>query len=243
MRSITGWVIAAAALVPAAAAAQPVIQTGPGPGGNIRITTPWGDYLAIKQAGTLFVVPEEQYTKGLIKDYAASAGQEQVTLAGIGKTYISKNDVQVQVGGTKLRQVSASIVVGVPADKRLGRPAKPKDAEYVQIVWLQQGPGKITASLSVDGKAIKPNVCRSDMGFYSCEFTVSHALIPQPAEVIFTEKGKAPGLWQVESLSQAHYAELQRKYAELKTPIGAEDAADLAAVRKIDPAIPQGLAQ
>lgn len=236
MRTTIGWVIAAVALVPAAASAQ-VISTGPGPGGNIRITTPWGDYLAIKQAGTLFVVPEEQYTKGLIKDYARSAGQEEVSLAGIGKTYISKNDVQVQVGATKLRQVSASIVVGVPADKKLGRPAKPKGAECVQIVWLQQGPGKITAGLSVDGHAIKPNVCRSDMGFYSCEFTVSHGLIPKPAEVVFTERGKAPGLWQVDSLSQAHYAELQRKYAELKTPIGAEDAADLAAVRRIDPTL------
>ncbi|SOY56810.1 hypothetical protein [Cupriavidus taiwanensis] len=241
MRSITGWVIAAAFL-PAVASAQ-VIQTGPGPGGNIRITTPWGDYLAIKQAGTLFVVPEEQYTRGLIKDYAASAGHEEVALAGIGKTYISKNDVQVQVGGTKLRQVSASIVVGVPADRKLGRPAKPKDSEYVQIVWLQQGAGKISASLSVDGKAIKPNTCGADMGFYHCEFTVSHSLIPRPAEIIFAERGKAPGLWQVESLSRAHYVELQRKYAESKMPISRDDAADLAAVRRIDPGIPQGLAQ
>lgn len=241
MRSTTGWVIAAAAFLPTVASAQAVIQAGPGPGGNIRITTPWGDYLAIKQAGTLFVVPEEQYTKGLIKDYAASAGQEEVTLAGIGKTYISKNDVQVQVGATKLRQVSASIVVGVPADRKLGRPPKSKTAEYVQIVWLQQGPGKITASLSVDGQAIKPNACRSDMGFYSCEFTVSHGLIPKPAEVVFTERGKAPGLWQVESLSRAHYDELQRKYAEIKMPISAEDAADLAAVRKIDASVPSGL--
>lgn len=240
MRTTMGWVIAAAALLPAVASAQAVIQTGPGPGGHIRITTPWGDYLAIRQAGTLFVVPEEQYTKGLIKDYARQNGMEEVTLTGAGKTYISKNDVRVKVGGTTLRQVSASIVVGVPADRKLGRPAK-KDAEYVQIVWLQQGPGKITASLSVDGQAIKPNVCRSDMGFYSCEFTVSHALIPKPAEVIFIERGKAPGLWQVESLSQAHYAELQRKYAELKTPIGAEDAEDLAVVRWIDPSIPAGL--
>jgi hypothetical protein len=241
MRSITGWVIAAAALLPAVATAQAVIRTGPGPGGNTRISTPWGDYIAVLQAGTLFVLTEEQYTKGLIKDYAASAGHEQVNLAGIGKTYISKNDVRVQVGATALRQVSASIVVGVPADRKLGRPAKPKNSEYVQIVWLQQGPGKIAANLSVDGQAIKPKTCRSDMGFYSCEFTVSHSLIPRRAEVVFTERGKAPGLWQVASLSQAHYAELQRKYAELKTPIGAEDAADLAAVRRIDHEIPAGL--
>ncbi|SCU75569.1 putative transmembrane protein [Cupriavidus necator] len=236
MRSITGLVIAAAALLPAVASAQ-VIQTGPGPGGNIRITTPWGDYIAIRQAGTLFVVTEEQYAKGLIKDYAASAGHEEVSLAGIGKTYISKNDVRVQVGGTTLRQVSASIVIGVPADRKLGRPPKPRASEYVQIVWVQQGPGKFTANLSVDGRAIKPNTCGADMGFYHCEFTVSHGLIPKPAEVVFTERGKAPGLWQVASLSQAHYAELQRKYAELKAPMGAEDAADLAAVRKIDPSI------
>ncbi|WP_454751649.1 hypothetical protein [Cupriavidus necator] len=239
MRSIKGWVIAAAALLPAVTSAQ-VISTGPGPGGNIRITTPWGDYIAIKQAGTLFVVTEEQYAKGLIKDYARSAGHEEVSLAGIGKTYISKNDVRVQVGGTTLRQVSATIVVGVPADRKLGRPAK-KDAEYVQIVWLQQGPGKITASLSVEGKAIKPNTCGADMGFYHCEFTVPHGLIPKPAEVVFTERGKAPGLWQVESLSRAHYDELQRKYADLKTPMGAEDAEDLAVVRWIDPTIEGGV--
>lgn len=241
MRSITGWVIAAA-LVPAVAGAQ-VIRVDPGPGGNPRISTPWGDYLAISQGGALFIVPEAQYTKGLIKSYAEQNGQEEVNLAGAGRTYISKGDVSVQAGAVKLRQVSATIVIGVPADKKLGRPPKPKGSEYVQVLWLQEQSGKVTATISIDGQTIKPNNCGADMGFYHCEFTVSHSQLTQPASVVFTQQGKVPGLWQVDSLSRAHYAELQRKYAELKIPISKDDSADLAAVRRIDPAIPQGLAQ
>lgn len=243
MRFVLGWVFAAAAVVPTVAGAQAVIRVDPGPGGNPRISTPWGDYIAIRQGSALFVVTEQQYAKGLVEGHARANGMEAVNLAGAGKTYISKNDVRVQVGATTLRQVTASVVIGVPADRKLGRPPKPKSAEYVQIVWLQQGSGKIAANLSIDGKTLKPNNCGANMGFYHCEFTVSHALLTQPSAVVFTQQGQVPGIWEVDSLTRAHYAELQRKYAEIKMPISGEDASDLAAVRRIDPSVPAGLAQ
>jgi hypothetical protein len=147
----------------------------------------------------------------------------------------------VQAGAVKLRQVSATIVIGVPANKKLGRPPKPKSSEYVQVLWLQEQSGRVAATISVDGQSIKPNACGADMGFYHCDFTLSHAQLAQPASVVFTQQGQVPGLWQVESISRAHYAGLQRKYAELKMPISRDDAEDLAAVRKIDPALPQAL--
>jgi len=232
--------LAAAICMPVLAEAQ-TIQAGPGPGGNPRITTPWGDYVAIRQGGTLFIVPEGQYAGALVKDYARQNGQEEVALAGAGKTYVSKSDVSVQAGAVRLRQVSASIVIGVPANKKLGRPPKSKTSEYVQVLWLQEQSGNVAATISVDGRAIKPNWCGADMGFYHCDFTLSHAQLTQPASVVFTQDGKVPGLWQVESISRAHYAELQRKYAEIKMPISRDDAADLAAIRKFDPAIPRTL--
>jgi hypothetical protein len=229
--------LAAAAAWPAVAGAQAVIRVDPGPGGNPRISTPWGDYIAVRQGGALFVVTEAQYAKGLVEGYAQANGQEAVNLAGVGKTYINKNDVSVQAGAVRLRQVGATIVIGVPADRKLGRPPKPKAAEYVQILWLQQGAGKVGASISVDGQAIKPNSCGASMGFYHCDFTISHNRLAQPASVVFTQQGRVPGLWQVESLSRAHLAGVQRKYAELKMPISGEDAADLQAIARIDPSI------
>lgn len=232
--------LGAAVCVPLMVSAQ-VIRVDPGPGGNPRISTPWGDYVAVHQGGALIVVPEEQYAKSLTEAYARSNGQEAVNLAGEGKVYISKNDVSVQAGGVRLRQVSATIVIGVPANKKLGRPPKPKGSEYVQVLWLQEQSGKVMASISVDGQAVKPNACGADMGFYHCDFTLSHSQLTQPAAVIFTQQGKVPGLWQVDSISRAHFAELQRKYAEIKIPISRDDAADLAAIRRFDPAIPQGL--
>lgn len=237
MRSVLGWVVAA--VVPAVAGAQAVIRVDPGPGGNPRITTPWGDYIAVRQGGALFVVPESQYAKAQIEGYARANGQEAVNVAGAGKTYISKNDVSVQAGTVRLRQVEATIVIGVPADRKIGRPPKPKAAEYVQVMWLQQQSGKVNAAIAVDGRTLKPNNCGVDMGMHHCEFTVSHAQLTQPAAVVFTQQGQAPGLWEVDSLTRVHVAGVQRKYAELKMPISGEDAADLAAVRKIDPALPQ----
>lgn len=237
MRLLVGWALAAAAAWPAVAGAQAVIRVDPGPGGNPRISTPWGDYVAIRQAGALFVVPEAQYAKGLVEGYAEANGQEAVKLAGVGKTYISKNDVSVQAGSVRLRQVVATIVIGVPADRKLGRPPKLKASEYVQILWLQQGAGKVGSSISVDGQTIKPNSCGASMGFYHCDFTVSHAQLAIPATVVFAQTGAAPGLWEVESLTRAHVSGVQRKYTELKMPISGEDAADLQAIARIDPSI------
>ncbi|OSI38054.1 hypothetical protein, partial [Bradyrhizobium canariense] len=110
MRTVLASLLLAAS---ASALAQATIQTAPGPGGNTRIMTPWGDYVAVMQAGTLFVVPEADYAKGLVKDYARKNNQEEVNLVGMGKTYVSKNSVTIQVGTVKLREVSEFIVIGV----------------------------------------------------------------------------------------------------------------------------------
>lgn len=217
------------------------IQTAPGPGGNTRIMTPWGDYVAIQQAGTLFVIPESEYAKGLIRDYARKNNQEEVNLVGMGKTYVRKDSVSIHVGNIRLREVAATIVIGVPASKKLGRPPKPKSSEYVQFVWVQQGSGKVSARLAIDGKTFAPNSCGSNMGFFNCEFTVAHRLLAMPATAIFLQDRSAPGIWQMESLARTHYDGLKRKYAELKMPLDKEDAADMAAIRAIDPSLPDDL--
>ncbi len=217
------------------------IQVHPGPGGNPRISTPWGDYVAVSQAGTLFVIPEADYAKALIDGYAQKNNQVAVDLVGMGKTYISKDSVIVQLGPVKLWDISEEIVIGVPPSKRLGRPPKPKTSEYVQLAWTQQGADKVQLSLAIDGQALKPNNCGMDMGFFHCEFTVPHSLIPKPATAIFTMPNQVPGVWQMTSLSRAHYDAVKRKYAGLDMPMTDEDKADLRAIRKIDPTIPATL--
>jgi hypothetical protein len=227
-----------AGLVPALAAAQAaVIRVGPGPGGNARVSTPWGDYIAMSQGGAILVIPESQYSASLIQGHARQNGMEEVNLVG-GKSFISKSDVRVDVGPTRLRQVESSIVIGVPADKKIGRPPKPKTSEYVSVVWNQQGNGQVGATLAVDGQTIRPNNCGSDSGFFHCEFTVPREQLTKPTQVVFTQRGETPGLWGVPSLARAHYDGLVAKYRMLKIPLAGEDKTDLAAVHAIDPSVP-----
>uniref|UniRef100_UPI001FF8BF9D hypothetical protein n=1 Tax=Ralstonia pseudosolanacearum TaxID=1310165 RepID=UPI001FF8BF9D len=186
-------------------------------------------------------VTEADYAKALIEGYAQKHNQVAVDLVGMGKTYVSKDSVVVQVGPLKLWDVSETIVIGVPPDKRLGRPPKPKASEYVQLAWVQQGADKVRLSLAIDGQVLKPNTCGTDTGFFHCEFTVPHSLIPKPAAAIFTVPNQVPGVWQMASLSRAHYDAVKRKYAELDMPMSDDDKTDLRAIRKIDPAIPATL--
>ena len=214
------------------------IQIHPGPGGNDRISTPWGDYVAVNQAGTLFVIPEADYAKGLIDGYARKNNQVAVDLVGMGLTYVSKNGVNIQIGQTKLWDVYEEVVFGVPPNKRLGRPPKPRDSEYVQFVWMQQGKGKVQVILVIDGAELKPNSCGMGGGFFHCEFTVPHALIPKPATAVFSQPNEVPGVWQMPSISSAYYNAMKRKYVEIKMPITAEDERDPHALRALDPSIP-----
>lgn len=224
-------------------ASAQTIQIHSGPGGNDRISTPWGDYVAVYQGGTLFVVSEADYAKGLIDGYARKNNQVAVDLVGMGRTYVSKNGVNIQIGQTKLWDVYEEVVFGVPPSKRMGRPPKPRDSEYVQFVWMQQGKGKVQMNLAIDGTSLKPNSCGTGGGFFHCEFTVPHPLIPKPAIAIFSQPNEVPGIWRMPSISSAYFKAMQGKYAELKMPITAEDERGLRMLRSIDPSIPASVSE
>lgn len=227
------------ALATSATSAQ-VIRITPSPGDKSRlnISTPWGDFIAEERGGSMVVMPAAQYAKRLGDANLRKSHIEVNAIGREGTVWISKDSVTVNVGPVRLRNVSASIVIGVPPSKELGRPPKPKNTEYVQFVWMQEGAGKVGLNLSIDGQALKPNNCRQDEEIFHCEYTVPHSLIPKPADAVFTLQNKVPGVWHMESLSKAHYDDVKRKAKEMREPMSEEDRADLDAIRKIDPTIP-----
>lgn len=237
----------AATLLCTSATAGVTIRYSPGIDGGTKISTPWGDYLAIEMADGVWVGTEEEYMHAKAVGFARADGYKEVTVNVDGKeqkTFVAKDLPHTSVGENSIDAISITPIFNVPSDKKLHRPPKPKGFEYVGIVWSQKQ--RASASVAIvqteDKKVISPFHCVTEMGFYSCEFIVPHTSMLKPATVVFSSQKKRPGIIALPSIVKERYRELLielKDSAKLKMPPSDEQKEDLLELHRLDPSIPE----
>ncbi|KAA0894260.1 hypothetical protein [Oryzomonas rubra] len=234
----------------AAPATSEVIRIVPGPLDGCKIMTPWGDYIAVQQGSTIWVGTEAEYERARISSILGNMGMKEVQLEGISgpnvHAIISTNQPSMPVGGVQLYQIESQILFGVGPSKKLHRPPKPADTEYVSVTWLQSKKAAITPRLYdlEEKKSLKPFKTEMIGGLHNSEFMVARAAATHKVGLIFAHNKSTPGYLQLASLSQAHYKSIMDSVQEsqrLKTPVYKTQVADLAALHELDSSIPAEL--
>ena len=226
------------------------IHIVPGPLDGCKIITPWGDYIAVQNGSTVWVGTEAEYEHVRIGSILEQNGMREVKLEDVSEpnvhAIVSTKQPYVLVGGVHLYQIDSRILFGIGPDKKLHRPPKPTNTEYVSVTWLQSEKASITPRLyDHEGKkTFNPFDTDVINGIHISEFMIPKPALTHKVGLIFAHKKSKPGYLQFASLSQTHYKSIMDSVEQsqrLNIPVYKTDVTDLPALHELDPSIPAEL--
>ena len=239
-----------ATLFLSAPASAEVIRIVPGPIDGCKIITPWGDYIAVQHGSSIWVGTEAEYERARMSSILGNMGMKEVKLEGVSgpnvHAIVSTKQPSMSVGDVQLYQIDSQILFGIGPSKKLHRPPKTADAEYISVTWLQSKKASITPRLyDLEGeKTYKPYITEVIKGMHNSEFLIPKPALTHKMGLIFAHNKSKPGYLQLASLSQNHYKSIMISVEEsqrLKSPVYKTQVADLAALHELDPSIPSEL--
>lgn len=242
MRNFVIAALALLSLVIGDAKAGTTIHFVPGPSGGSKIITPWGNFVAIPSGNSVWIGTVEEYMDRKVDAIARQNGEKKISVDG-EQFYVSTKGLSTTVGNNTLYDITTDILFGMPADRKLRRPPKPKNAEYVSIVWIPSTERKIVTALlaSIDGKTTyQASDCQVEDQFGYCEFIVPRTALTIPMMYVFTMRGAKPSAVQIESIAREHAQGIQRNYQSTLRGIepSQDDLDDLRNLHVLDESIP-----
>ncbi|MDR3483199.1 MAG: hypothetical protein P4L91_21085 [Burkholderiaceae bacterium] len=112
----------------------------PGPNGTIRVSTSAGTYIVDIDGNSGWVGTEQEYEARRIGGVLRSDGFHEMKIKGQSPNIhqvVSNNLPSTAVGSTNVGDINTTIYFGTTPDKKLHRPPKQADSEYVGSVWTQ----------------------------------------------------------------------------------------------------------
>jgi len=218
----------------------------PGPYGGYRVSTSTGVYMVIVSGNSVWIGTEDEFDHARVKQLEAREGFTEFKIAGDdphAMSFVSSGLPSVRVGNNRLASISTDILFGEKPDASLHRPIKPKDAEYVSMVWVQSMPTATSAILYDKTTHLSHAAvdCGSGDEFHYCEFVIPTAALTHSATVVFASAGTTPGALPINSIVNATYQSINDR----NKPIGgkhfvpsAEDLAELRHLHEYDSSLP-----
>jgi hypothetical protein len=236
-------VAGAALAVPSFGATSFSWNVEPGPYGGYRVSTSTGDYMVVVSGNSVWVGTEDEFDHERVKQLSARDGFTEFKVAGSdphATDFVSSGLPSVRVGNYRLAGISTDILFGEKPNKRLHRPTKPTDAEYVQMVWVQSL--STATSAIVYDKTMHVSYSAVDCGtgdaFHYCEFVIPTAALTHNATVFFASAGAAPGALPIESIVKATYQSINDRNKPIGATPSAEDLAELRRLHEYDSSLP-----
>lgn len=229
--------------------ASVTIHIVPGPLDGCRILTPWGDFVAIQNGSRIWIGTDKEYEHLLVKSISEADGFKEVKLEGDkANTYsfVSRDYPSVDVGSLQLHSISINILFGVKSDKKLHRPYKPTNAEYVSVAWVQSEGASTLAQIYdvVDKKTYRACNNTVDHGVHFTEFVVPRKALMHKTGLVFTARKQKPGYLSMGSIVNSHYNSIIVKNKDLsksRISISDDDLQDLKQLNLLDSSIPTTL--
>ena len=222
--------------------ASDIIHIVPGPLDGCRILTPWGDFVAVQSGSTIWIGTENEYEHARVKSIFNAMGDKEVKLEcddANTHSFVSRSYPSVSVGTLQLHSISIAIIFGVGPDKKLHRPYKPPNTEYVSIVWVQSDKNRAFAHIYdvVDKKIYKESDNTVNNRTHFSEFIVPKKALTHKMGIVFTAHKQPPGYLSIDSIADAHYRGLIVKYKK-ETEMEKDDMQDLEKLHQLNPNIP-----
>ncbi|WP_243374636.1 hypothetical protein [Geotalea sp. SG265] len=227
------------------------IRILPGPLDGCKIQTPWGDYIAVQHGDTVWVGTQEEYDHARLEPIFEKQGFREVKLEGIAPNehvLISRDRPTVTIGSKDIYDINLNVLFGVGPDKRLHRPKKPKNAEYVVLSWVAGKKTKVRPLIydRETKKTYTPFDCTgNDVSTY-CEFMIPKASLTHKAGIFFTSGKAKPGFLPIQSIAMTDYRGLEITYKQLKKDgisMDPDSAKELGQLHLLDAKIPGSFEQ
>ncbi len=219
----------------------------PGPNGSMRVNTSEGTYIVVIDGNHGWVGTEKEYERQRIAGVLKAQGYREMKIAGQDENthqVVSIKLPSASVGSSNLADISTSIYFDANADKKLRRPPKPAESEYVGALWVQSDKADIQAKI-VDQEnhaTYSPHYCHGIAGtnMRTCEFIVPRESLTHQSALLFVAAKGRPAVILRASLAQEHDKVLLEKY---KVTMGSrfglddEDANTLKRLNELDSSI------
>lgn len=225
--------------------------------GETKISTPWGDYVSIQQGSTIWVGTAEEFEHNRVKGIMAADGAREFKVEG-GKPIFVDRGASAFVGNTEVTGIGVYILFGMPPDKKLHRPRKPKGTEYVSISWLQSTKTNIkevildretqktylpySCEALTDGTCYgdgPEHACKNNFPEHVCETIMPRGALNHKVSIAFIGNKQKPGIVPVDSIALSQYA----SYMDGRKNMGAigpsnEELEDQRSLHSVDDKIP-----
>lgn len=219
----------------------------PGPNGTLRVTTANGDYIVDIHGDSGWVGTEQEYQARHVAAVLNREGFREMKINGQDANthrMVSSSLPRVSVGSTNLADIDTVILFGIGPDKKLHRPPKPADSEYVGINWVQSDNAETQAKIIdlENRKTYSPTICRNipEAHMRACDFIVPRESLPHRAALLFATPKGQPGLVPLASLAQEYGKILLEKYKvtmRSRFALDEDDAAALKSLHELDNSI------
>lgn len=209
------------------------------PYGGYHLSTTWGDYFIVPNGNEVWIGTENEYNHEHVVAVSRENGFREFT----PNSFVSTGLASATVGTNQIASISTEIMFGAGPDKKMHRPSKSADSEYVSVVWQQREKGFIQAQIFDKDRTqlVRPYRCFATSVFHICEFIVPSADLSDKGAFLFASKGVKPAFVPIESLAKSNYEMLADKYKPTggsRFAISDEDRATLKRLHLIDNQVP-----
>ena len=226
--------------------ASVTINAFPGPDGNTKVQTPWGDFIVVEMEGTVWVGTEAEYFHARDKAASEANGFREMVMSGGVRVFVQGRLPSTSIGKTDIAGINTEIMFDVGPNKAIGRNQKPASHEYVGIVWTQSDTSSVRVGvLDKDSNAyFVSKVCGRWREIGHCEFVIPRVALTHEAVILFMRPGLKPAAVPIQSVAKATYQSIRIKNA----PIGnahftpdKDDQKTLETIHALDESIPSVL--
>lgn len=216
------------------------IHSGPDQG-EIRVSTPWGDYVAIDEGGgAVWVGTQREYDRARAIGIMQGSGFRLSSLPaapGVTAEFVEEGSLRTNVGSIALDEI-------VPAVEFSGKVAGPNASAYqqVSVTWIQRSSVVVTCLFfNARTRQALTSGNSEDISdeWRNMVFSMPKSWLKRPIAIVFLAPRHAPGVILIDSFLWATYRYEVARVASFSSE-GMEHARDDAIIQKLlhlDPAL------
>lgn len=210
------------------------IRSGPDLG-EIRVSTPWGDYVAYDEGGGQYWVgTQKEYDRSRVigimqgDNFRLSTVQ---TDAGATAEFVDASTYRTRVGDVPIDGIAPEIAFNDPVAGY-----GPSAAHSLSVTWIQSSPVLVTCFVfdKKEHYVYVPSPLNINHEFRNVAFGLPNDLFKRPLVLIFVAHNRRPGFVGVSSVAQDDYIYLKGRSPEQNTP---QDELELKRLLSFDPSL------